>query len=145
MCSHTGGRSSQWTTNGDLWDLTDRRGDSSYAYGLNESGGGLLLLFALLLRWARGAVPSWGTFSSPSTWHLSFPLQEIKHDMKSWSWNSFRRLRISLNSFIWCQLATALASHYNRRATDFNWPKILLFWCSYGNTCSWKVMLIVIA
>lgn len=38
--------------------MTDRRGDSSYAYGLNESGRGLLLLFALLLRWARGAVPS---------------------------------------------------------------------------------------
>lgn len=57
----------QMVTCGSIHQMTDRGGDSSYAYGLNESGGGLLLFFAFLLRWARGAVPSRGTFSSPST------------------------------------------------------------------------------
>lgn len=47
--------------------VTDRRRDPSYAYGLDESGGGLLLFFVFLLRWARGAVPSRGALSSPST------------------------------------------------------------------------------
>lgn len=47
--------------------MTDRRRDSSNAYWLDESGGRLLLFFAFLLRWSRGAVPSWGTLSSPST------------------------------------------------------------------------------